>query len=146
VFVNLTVDGPSRPELRIDGYVAGRRAASVRMCADTSRDRLALTADHLAIQADGTDATRVTFRAVDAYGNQRPHVTGDVQLSLTGPAQLVGDNPFPFESHGGVGGAFLRSIPGRTGPVTVTARHATLGSSTIRLAVTPLTRHRHLTP
>ena len=146
VFVNLTVDGSSRPELRVDGYLAGQRVASVRMAADTSRDRLALTADHRAIQADGTDTTRVSFRAVDAYGNQRPHVTGDVQLSLTGPGRLAGDNPFPFGSYGGVGGAFLRSIPGRSGPVTVTASHTVLGSSTIRLAVTPLTHHRHLTP
>jgi beta-galactosidase len=146
VFVNLTVDGSGRPELRIDGYLAGRRVASVRMSADISRDRIALTADHLAIQADGTDTTRVTFRAVDAYGNQRPHVTGDVHLLLTGPARLVGDNPFPFGSHGGVGGAFLRSIPGRAGSVTVTASHAILGSSTIRLTVIPLAHHRRLTP
>jgi beta-galactosidase len=146
VFVDLTVDGSSRPELRIDGYLAERRVASVRMSADTSRDHLALTADHLAIQADGTDTTRVTFRAVDAYGNQRLHVTGDVQLSLTGPARLVGDNPFPFGSYGGAGGAFLRSIPSRTGAVTVTASHTMLGSSTIRLTTIPLTHHRRLTP
>lgn len=145
VFVDLTVDEPSRPELRIDGYVGGRRAASVRMSADTSRDRLALTADHPAIQADGTDTTRTTFRAADAYGNQRPHVTGDVTLSLTGPALLVGDNPFPLGIYGGVGGAFLRSIPSRTGTVTVTARHALLGSSTIRLTVIPPTRNRRFT-
>ena len=146
VFTDLTVDGSSRPELRIDGYLAGRRVASVRMSADTSGDHLALTADHPAIQADGTDTTRVTFRAVDAYGNQRPHVTGDVQLSVTGPARLIGDNPFPFGSYGGVGGAFLRSVPGRTGAVTFTASHATLGSSTIRLTTIPLTHHRRLTP
>ena len=86
VFADLTVDGSGRPELRIDGYLGEQRVASVRMSADTSRDRLALTADHPAIQADGTDTTRVTFRAVNAYGNQRPHVTGDVTLSLAGPA------------------------------------------------------------
>ena len=146
VFVDLTVDGSSHPELRIDGYLAGRRVASVRMSADASRDRLALTADHRALQADGTDTTRVSFRAVDAYGNQRPHVTGDVQLSLTGPARLVGDNPFPFGSYGGAGGVFLRSIPSRSGAVTVTASHTMLGSSTIRLTVSPLARHRRLAP
>ncbi len=146
VLVDLAVGGASRPELRIDGYLGGRLVASVRMSADTSGDRLALTADHPAIQADGTDTTRVTFRAVDAYGNHRPHVTGDVKLSLTGPGQLVGDNPFPFGNYGGVGGAFLRSIPGRTGTVTLTASHATLGSSTIRLTVTPPTHNRRFTP
>ncbi len=146
VFVDLTVNGTGRPELRIDGYLTARRVASVRMSADTSRDGIALTADHLAIQADGTDTTRITFRAVNAHGNQRPHITGDVELSLAGPGQLIGDNPFPFGVYGGAGGAFLRSIPGRTGTVSVTASHITLGSSTIRLSVIPPTRHRQFAP
>jgi len=146
VFADLTVDGSSHPELRIDGYVGEQQVASVRMSADTSRDRLALTADHPAIQADGTDTTRLTFRAVDAYGNQRPHVTGDVTLSLTGPGQLDGDNPFPLGIYGGIGGAFLRSIPGRAGMVTVTASHGRLGSSTISVMTTPLAPSRRLAP
>ena len=79
----------------------------------------------------------MTFRALDAYGNQRPHVTGDVSLSLTGPARLIGDNPFPFGHYGGVGGAFVRSEPGRSGPVTVTAAHPVLGRAAVRVTVTP---------
>jgi beta-galactosidase len=146
VFVNLTVEGSGGPELRIDGYLKGRQVAAVRMSADTSRDRITLTADHPAIEADGTDTTRLTFRAVDAHGNQRRHVTGDVQLSLTGPARLIGDNPFSFGSYGGAGGAFLRSLSGRAGEVTVTASHTVLGSSTTRLRITPLPPHRRLTP
>jgi beta-galactosidase len=146
VFTDLTVDGSSRPELRIDGYLGEQRVASVRMSADVSRDRLALTADHLAIQADGTDTTRVTFRAVDSHGNQRPHVSGELSLSLTGPGQLAGDNPFPLGIYGGVGGAFIRSIPGRTGTVTVTASHARLGSSTIRVMTTPVAPSRRFAP
>jgi beta-galactosidase len=93
--------------------------------------------DDSVIQADGTDATRVTFRAVDAYGNQRPYVSGTVALTLTGPATLIGDNPFEFAEYGGVGGAFVRSLPGRPGRVTVQAQHATLGQATARLTVAP---------
>jgi beta-galactosidase len=132
------VDGSGRPELRIDGYVGGRLAASVRMSADPSRDRLALAADDRSIQADGTDTTRVTFLAVDAYGNQRPRAAGDVRLSLTGPAVLIGDNPFSFGAYGGVGGAFVRSEPGRAGLVTVTAQHPDLGRAAVGVTVTPL--------
>ena len=132
-----TIDGASKPELRIDGSVAGRVAASVRMSADTSRDRLSLVADDTSIQADGSDTARLTFRALDAYGNQRPYVSGDVTLTLAGPATLVGDNPFHFGEYGGVGGAFVRSVPGRTGLVTVTAEHPSLGHATARLTVTP---------
>ncbi len=136
VFADLRVDGSGRPELRIDGYVGGRRAARVRMSADPARDRLALTADHSSIQGDGSDTTRVTFRALDAYGNQRPYVSGDVRLALTGPARLIGDNPFDFGTYGGVGGAFVRSEPGQAGPVTITARHRALGQATVRVTVT----------
>jgi beta-galactosidase len=136
-FVDLTLDGPGRPELRIDGYVNRQLAASVRMSADTARDRLVLTADDTSIEADGSDMTRLTFRALDAYGNQRPYVTGDVTLSLAGPATLISQNPFAFATYGGVGGAFVRSEPGRTGRVTVTAEHPALGHATVRLTVTP---------
>ena len=62
-------------------------------------------------------------------------MTGEVTLTLTGPAVRIGQNPFAFGSYGGVGGAFVRSVPGKTGQVTVTARHATLGSPSVRVTV-----------
>ena len=141
-FADLTVDGSGLPELRIDGYLGRQRVASVRMSADTARDRLWLAAEASAIEADGTDATRITFRALDAYGNQRPHVTGPVTLAVAGPATLIGDNPFPFAEYGGVGGCFLRSRPGRTGVVTVSVRHPSLGRAQARLVVTAPAAHR----
>ena len=58
-----------------------------------------------------------------------------VALELTGPATLVGDNPFPFGDYGGVGGAFIRSQEGQTGLVQVTARHPALGDATVALTV-----------
>ncbi len=137
VFADLTVSGAELPELRIDGYLGDRKVATVRMAADTGGDQLTLTADHTSINADGSDATRITFRAVDAYGNQRPNTTGEVALSITGPAVLVGDNPFPFGTYGGVGGAFVRSIPDQSGLVRVTAEHPALGRATVRIFVLP---------
>jgi beta-galactosidase len=134
---DLTVDGGGLPELRIDGYLGDQHVATVRMSADPARDRLSLTAEDTALAADGSDATRLTFRALDAYGHQRPHVTGSVALELTGPATLLGDNPFPFAEYGGVGGAFVRSLPGQTGAVQVTARHRALGDATVGLAINP---------
>jgi beta-galactosidase len=136
-FANLMVDGSGLPELRIDGYVGKRLAASVRMSADTAQDRLVLQADDTSIQADGSDITRLTFRAADAYGNQRYYAAGLVSLALTGPATLIGDNPFDFGTYGGLGGAFVRSRPGETGPVVVTAEHPVLGRATVRMTVTP---------
>jgi beta-galactosidase len=136
VVADLTVDGTGLPELRIDGYVGSEQVTSLLMSADASRDRLGLVVGDDSIQGDGSDMTGVTFRALDAYGNQRPYVTGTVSLILTGPATLIGDNPFPFGEYGGVGGAFVRSVPGRTGQVTIQAEHLTLGAATALITVT----------
>ncbi len=136
VFADLTTDGSGLPELRIDGYLGGRLVTSVVMSADPATDRLALAADDRSIQADGTDTTRLTFRVTDAHGNQRRRASGEVSLSLSGPATLVGDNPFDLGAYGGVGGAFVRSQPGRAGLVRVTARHPVLGQAAVRITVT----------
>ena len=138
-FADLSVPGTGLPELRIDGYVGTTLAATVTMASDPARDRLGLTVDDTSIVADGSDTTRVTFRALDAYGHQRPYVTGDVTLALTGPGVLVGDNPFAFGTYGGVGGAFVRSTVGGTGRVTVTATHPVLGSARGSVTVTAAT-------
>ena len=128
--------GRGLPELRVDGYVGTRLAATLQMTADTSTDRLALTLADAEIAADGSDATAVTVRATDAYGNHRPGVAGDVALKLTGPATLIAANPFPLAALGGVGGGFIRSRPGKTGRVSLTGTHPTLGRTTAGLTVT----------
>jgi beta-galactosidase len=137
VIVDLTVTGTAPTELRIDGYVGANLVASVEMSADTTRDRLALTVEDASLVGDGSDMTRFTFRALDAYGNQRPYPTGDVALTLAGPATLIAQNPFAFAEYGGVGGGFIRSVAGTTGTVTVTATHPTLGTASGTLTVTP---------
>jgi hypothetical protein len=73
-----------------------------------------------------------------SYSFLRPRAGGEVTLSLLGPARLVGDNPFDFGRYGGVGGAFVRSLPGPAGLVTVTAWHATLGRASVRVRVAPV--------
>jgi beta-galactosidase len=137
VIVDLTVNGTGSPELRVDGYLGSQLVGTLQMSSDPTQDRLVLTLEDASIAGDGTDMTRFTFRALDAYGNQRPNVTGDVTLSLTGPATLIAENPFAFATYGGVGGAFIRSEPGTSGSVTVTASHPTLGQASAGLTVTP---------
>ena len=135
VFVDLTTTkGAHPPELTIDGFVGAAKVHSIKMSADTAQDKLELTIEDDTIAANGHDATRFTFRAVDRYGNQRPHVTGDVTLSVSGPGILTPDR-FPFQTYGGVGGGYIRAYPRRTGAVTLTATHPTLGTATASLDV-----------
>ncbi len=137
VIVDLSVSGAGSPELRVDGYVGGKPVATLMMSSDTSRDQLLLTLDDASVAGDGSDMTRFTLHAVDAYGNHRPHPTGDVTLALAGPADLLADNPFPLATLGGVGGGFIRTRAGSSGQVTLTASHLTLGQASTRLSVTP---------
>jgi beta-galactosidase len=135
-FADLTVSGTGLPELRIDGYVGDRLVLSRRFAGDPAGDRLSLAIDDPSISADGSDATRVVFRALDAYGNQRPYVSGSVALTLTGPSALVGDNPFAFGDFGGVGAVWLRSLPDQPGSARLTASHPSLGTASVSLLLT----------
>ncbi len=139
VVVDLTVDGTSRPALTVMGYYQGRHVATLQMSSDPATDRLAIDLEDQRIVGDGSDTTRLTFRATDAFGNQRPYVTGNVSISLRGPAAIVGQNPFAFGQFGGVGGVVIRSEAGRSGTAHVTARHPTLGSAQAHLTVTKAT-------
>ncbi|HSZ43615.1 MAG TPA: glycoside hydrolase family 2 TIM barrel-domain containing protein [Trebonia sp.] len=129
------VDGSALPGLRIDGYRGGVKVATRQFDADPARDRLELTADDAVIDADGSDATRVVFRAVDRYGNARPYVTDLVTLTVDGPAVLVSDNPVDFGATGGVAAAWIRSLPGSPGTVTVRAAHPTLGEAEVTIKI-----------
>ncbi len=139
VVVDLTVDGSSRPTLTVVGYYQGRRLATLQMSSDPTTDRLGIDLEDTRIVGDGSDTTRLSFRATDAFGNQRPYVTGDVSISGHGPAAIVGQNPFAFDQFGGVGGVIIRSEAGRSGTARFTASHPTLGSAQATLTVAKAT-------
>jgi beta-galactosidase len=120
-------------DLRIQGYVSGQQVAELKMSADPFLDHLRIQADDGSITADGADMTRVVFRAVDTYGNQRRYPYGEVTLDVSGPGELVGDNPFAFGAYGGLGAVWVRSVAGRRGTITVTAAHPALGAASTQI-------------
>ena len=138
------VDGSSRPDLRIDGYLGPDLIASRSLASDPSFDRLALAFDDAEIAGDGVEiagdgvgATRLVFRAVDRYGAPRPYVTGGLALSVAGPAVLLGDNPFDLGAAGGACAVWIRSRPGAAGTVAVSARRPVLGPASAAARVRP---------
>lgn len=139
VVVDLTVDGSSLPMLTVAGFHQGRQVATLQMSSNTATDRLAIDLEDTRIVGDGSDSTRLSFRATDASGNQRPYVTGNVSISVSGPAAIVGQNPFEFGQFGGVGGVIIRSEARRSGAAEVTVAHPALGSAQAALTVTKAT-------
>lgn len=123
-------------DLRIDGYIAGKQVISKSYSGLGVDQKFALFADDSELNADGADATRVVMRVTDAYGAPRPYANDPIVLTLDGPADLIGDNPFALA--GGRGAVWIRSRQ-QAGTVTLTAKHPRLGTQkvTIRLNAAP---------
>lgn len=136
-FVDLDLDGGSRPELRIDGFLGGRRVLTRAFASDPTHDRLALRADDGELIADGVDATRLVFQVTDRHGAPRAFAGGKVVLELAGPGTIVGDNPFDLEPAGGAGAVWVRSLPRSPGRIVVRARHERLGGGRVEIGVRP---------
>jgi beta-galactosidase len=71
-----------KPELRIDGYLAGEVVLSRSFSGDTDDDSLLADADDAQICVDGRDATRVWLLCADRFGNPRPYVQGELAVTL----------------------------------------------------------------
>jgi beta-galactosidase len=120
-------------ELLLEGFVAGRSVLTQRLSSDRSRDQLLLTSDFPTLPSNAYDLTRVWFSTADAHGTLMRRMEGQVTLTLTGPAELIGDKVFTLADTGGVGAIWLRAIPNRHGSVTITATHPTFLPRTLTL-------------
>lgn len=131
-FIDLDLDGSDYPELRIDGYLEGKRVVSRSFSSDPRHDRLMLTADDAELVADGSDATRVVFRVFDRFEGIRPFAGGKVTFRLEGPGAIIGDNPFDLGESGGSGAIWVKSLHGITGEIKLTTSHA-LGTKSVTI-------------
>ncbi len=134
-FADLKLDGAGNPELRIDGFRGDTRILSCTFSSDRSQDRLWVSADDKELTADGADATRLVFAAVDKYGGLHAFGRGSVSFSVEGPGILVGDNPFLLEQNGGAGAVWIKTQFGQMGMIRTTAHHDVLGSGSVEIRV-----------
>ncbi|HEY6738597.1 MAG TPA: glycoside hydrolase family 2 TIM barrel-domain containing protein [Actinopolymorphaceae bacterium] len=126
-FVDLS--GTSGTELTLIASVRGRPIAERTWTVDSSGDHLDAAVDDAALSADGSDMTRVVFRAVDRYGSPRRGVPGAVTVRLEGPGEVVGDNPFDLQDAGGAGALWVRTRSREAGTIRLTLTHPTRGET-----------------
>jgi beta-galactosidase len=119
-------------DLKIEGYIQGKLAATRTLSGSGTDDRLVVKPDDPELDGDGRDATRVVLAVTDAYGNIRPFATGAIQLSLTGPGEIVGENPFSLS--GGAGAVWVKAKEA-AGVIRLEARHQYLGKQTVEIRV-----------
>lgn len=119
-------------DLRMDGYIGGQKAISKTLSGKGADQQFHVEPDDRELIGDGIDATRVVMRVTDEYGGSRPFATGAITFSITGPGEIIGDNPFSL--FGGVGAVWVKTRQA-PGIIRLTATHPTLGSKTIEISV-----------
>ena len=117
-------------DLRIDGFFDGKQVISKSLSGRGVDSKFALLPDDHALAADGADSSRVVLRVTDEFGAIRTYADDPIVLTLEGPADLIGDNPFSLI--GGTGAVWIRARE-QAGTVRLTAKHPRLGSQTISI-------------
>jgi beta-galactosidase len=121
-------------DLRIDGYIAGKQVISRSYSGKGVDQKFSLLPDDTTLIADGADSTRVVLRVTDEFGNIRPYACDPILLTLDGPADLIGDNPFGLV--GGTGAVWVRARQ-EAGTVQLTGKHPRLGVQRQTFTLTP---------
>ena len=121
--------GKGWDDLRIEGYIGGKKVIEKRMSGKGVDKQFVIEADDNELIADGIDMTRVVFKVADEFGNVRPFAHSAIQFSIEN-GEIIGDNPFALV--GGVGAIWIRSTE-QVGTTRLTAKHARLGTKTIEI-------------
>jgi len=119
-------------DLRIDGYLQGKKVASRTLPGNDADRELHVEPDDWELVGDGIDMTRVVLRVTNEHGGRRPFATGAISLSIEGPGEIVGENPFALA--GGVGAVWVKT-KAAGGVIRLHARHPYLGTRTVSIQV-----------
>jgi len=88
--------------------------------------------DDVELIGDGIDAARVVMRVTDEFGGARPLANAAISLTIEGPGEIIGENPFAL--FGGVGAVWIKTKEA-AGTIRLNAKHPSLGTKTIEIRV-----------
>jgi beta-galactosidase len=120
-------------DLTIDGYINGKKVITRHYSGKGLDQKFVLLPDDTTLAADGADTTRVVLRVTDEFDNIRPYAGDPIQLTLDGPAEIIGDNPFSLI--GGTGAIWIRAKQ-QPGTATLTGKHPRLGEQKVTFTLT----------
>jgi beta-galactosidase len=119
-------------DLKLEGYLKGQKVVTKMMSGRGADRQLLVEPDDLELLGDGIDATRVVLKVTDEFGAGRPLANAAIALSITGPGEIIGENPFSL--FGGVGAVWIKTKEA-AGVIRLSAKHPTLGVKTVELMV-----------
>jgi len=121
-------------DLRIDGFLNDKLVISKTYSGKGVDQKFFAVADDHELVADGADTTRVVVRVTDEFEQIRPIANDPIVFEISGPATIIGDNPFALV--GGTGAIWIRALE-TPGTVILRAKHPRLGTQQIEIKVLP---------
>ena len=119
-------------DLKIEGYLDGKKVITKMMSGRGADRQLLVEPDDRELIGDGIDATRVVLKVTDDYGSIRPLANAAIVLNVSGPGEIIGENPFSL--FGGVGAVWIKTRQ-TPGVIKLTARHPLLGTKEAEIVV-----------
>jgi len=119
-------------DLKIEGYIGGKLAITKTYSGKGIDAKLVVEPDDVTLLGDGSDVTRVLLRVTDDYGNTQQFASGAVSLTIDGPGEIIGENPFGLV--GGAGAVWIKT-EAQAGTIQLTAKHQYLGEQKIQITV-----------
>ena len=119
-------------DVKIEGYIGGKLAKTLVLSGSGKDADVKIIPDDKELAGDGRDATRVVVTVTDEHGNIRPFATAAISFSLTGPGEIIGENPLVLS--GGAAAVWVKAKES-AGVVNLSAKHPVLGSRSIAIRV-----------
>ncbi|QNH19041.1 beta-galactosidase [Xanthomonas sp. SS] len=135
-------------ELRVQAYKDGKPWASERVRTAGPAARLQATPNRTTLRNDGRDLAFVTVRLLDRDGTPAPTAGDRLHFRVEGPGELVAtDNGDPTDlesfaaparnAFNGLALAIVRTLPGKTGTITLHVESDTLQAASTQMRVQP---------
>ena len=119
-------------DMTLEGYIGGKLVITKKLSGRGADRQFHMDADDRELNGDGIDATRVVLKVTDEYGAVRPLANAAITFTLTGPGQIIGENPFAL--FGGVGAVWIKARE-TFGKIRLTGKHPYLGERTIEITL-----------
>ena len=119
-------------DLRLEGYIQGKKVIEKKMSGRGVDAKFTIAADDSSLVGDGADTTRVVMRVTDEFDQIRPFANDAIKLTIEGPAEIIGENPFSLV--GGTGAVWIRAKE-QAGTVRLTATHPRLGPKELQFQI-----------
>ncbi|MBB5059122.1 beta-galactosidase [Granulicella aggregans] len=117
-------------DLKLEGIIRGTVAITRMLSSKGIDQQFILTADDTALIADGMDATRVAMTITDEYGARRPLSNDPIEVTLEGPAILLGTPTLALVA--GTAAVWIRTTD-QPGTIRVSAKHPVFGIKSLTL-------------